>query len=63
VTCSYIQYFGSSAIDVAGESSRPPFVHYLLVPKVDSSVIDVTGESPRPPFVHYLIVPTADMDL
>ena len=46
-----------------GESSRPPFVDYLIVPKVDWSVIDVTGESPRPFFVHYLIVPKADMDL
>ena len=35
-----------------GESSRPPFVDYLIVPKVDWSVIDETGESPRPPRVH-----------
>ena len=56
-------YLGWSVFNVIGESSRPPFVHYLLVPKVDWSVIVVTGESPRPFFVHYLIVPKADMDL
>ena len=63
MTCSYIQYSGSSVIDVIGESSRPPFVDYLIVSKVDWSVIDVTGESPQPLFVHYLMVPKVDMDL
>ena len=63
MTCSYIQYSGSSVIDVIGESSRPSCVDYLIVPKVDWSVIDVTRESPRPFFVHFLIMPKGDMDL
>ena len=61
--CGSTESSGSSVIDVTGESSRPHFLDYLIVPKVDWRVIDVTGESPQPLFVHYVIVPKADMDL
>ena len=63
MTCSYIQYFGSSVIDVTGESSRPHYFYYFIVPKVDWRGIDVIGELPQPLFIGYVIVQLADMDL
>ena len=61
--CGSTESSGSSVIDVTGESSRPHFLDYLIVPKVDWRGIDVTGELPQPLFIGYVIVQQADMDL